>query len=158
MTKPTIMFKIKPAIMFKIKSYSKAELAMLYFPDSDPHVAVNHLMRWIYKCKPLMDDLNKTGYRKQAKYLLTQQVRMVVEHLGEPWFEFWVLNFEFWIVAALPQLGIFQLWIFNTNELFWTRIIIFWTRITRITRIFFDWKYCEAINIRIIRVIRVQKK
>uniref|UniRef100_UPI004027127E DUF4248 domain-containing protein n=1 Tax=Prevotella sp. TaxID=59823 RepID=UPI004027127E len=70
--------------MFKIKSYSKAELAMLYFPDSDPHVAVNHLMRWIYKCKPLMDDLNKTGYSKQAKYLLAQQVRMVVEHLGEP--------------------------------------------------------------------------
>ena len=70
--------------MFKIKSYSKAELAMLYFPDSDLHVAVNHLMRWVYKCKPLMDDLNKTGYRKQAKYLLAQQVRMVVEHLGEP--------------------------------------------------------------------------
>ena len=84
MTKPTIMFKIKPTIMFKIKSYSKAELAMLYFPDSDPHVAVNHLMRWVYKCKPLMDKLNKTGYSKQAKYLLTQQVRMVVEHLGEP--------------------------------------------------------------------------
>ena len=82
--KPTIMFNIKPTIMFKIKSYSKAELAMLYFPDSDPHVAVNHLMRWIYGCKPLMDDLNKTGYRKQAKYLLAQQVRMVVEHLGEP--------------------------------------------------------------------------
>ena len=57
---------------------------MLYFPDSDPHVAVNHLMRWIYKCKPLMDKLNKTGYSKQAKYLLAQQVRMVVEHLGEP--------------------------------------------------------------------------
>ena len=52
--------------MFKIKSYSKAELAMLYFPDSDLHVAVNHLMRWVYNCKPLMDDLNKTGYRKQA--------------------------------------------------------------------------------------------
>ena len=57
---------------------------MLYFPDSEPKVAVNHLMRWIYKCKPLMDDLNKTGYRKQAKYLLAKQVRMVVEHLGEP--------------------------------------------------------------------------
>ena len=70
--------------MFKIKSYSKAELAMLYFPDSDPHVAVNHLMRWVYKCKPLMDDLNKTGYSKQAKYLLAQQVRTIVEHLGEP--------------------------------------------------------------------------
>ena len=70
--------------MFKIKCYSKAELAMLYFPDSDPHVAVNHLMRWIYKCKPLMDKLNKTGYSKQAKYLLAQQVRTIVEHLGEP--------------------------------------------------------------------------
>ena len=78
------MFMITQAVMFKIKSYSKAELAMLYFPDSDLHVAVNHLMRWVYNCKPLMDDLNKTGYRKQAKYLLTQQVRMVVEHLGEP--------------------------------------------------------------------------
>ena len=67
--------------MFKIKCYSKAELAMLYFPDSEPKVAVNHLMRWVYKCKPLMDDLNKTCYSKQAKYLLAQQVRMVVEHL-----------------------------------------------------------------------------
>ena len=56
--------------MFKIKCYSKAELAMLYFPDSEPKVAVNHLMRWVYKCKPLMDDLNKTGYRKQAKFFL----------------------------------------------------------------------------------------
>ncbi len=73
-----------PTIMFKIKCYSKAELAMLYFPDSEPKVAVNHLMRWVYKCKPLMDDLNKTCYSKQAKYLLAQQVRMVVEHLGEP--------------------------------------------------------------------------
>ena len=73
-----------PTIMFKIKCYSKAELAMLYFPDSEPKVAVNHLMRWVYKCKPLMDDLNKTCYSKQAQYLLAQQVRMVVEHLGEP--------------------------------------------------------------------------
>ena len=63
---------------------SKAELAMLYFPDSEPKVAVNHLMRWIYKCKPLMDDLNKTCYNKQAKFLLAQQVRKVVEYLGEP--------------------------------------------------------------------------
>ena len=95
--------------MFKIKCYSKAELAMLYFPDSEPKVAVNHLMRWIYKCKPLMDDLNKTCYSKQAKYLLAQQVRMVVEHLGEPWFEFWILNFEFWIIAAFAAIRNFSI-------------------------------------------------
>ena len=47
--------------MFKIKSYSKAELAMLYFPDSDQHVAVNHLMRWIYGCKPGKISVGTTG-------------------------------------------------------------------------------------------------
>ena len=49
----------------------------------------------------------------------------------------------------------------NTNYIFWTRFFLntnnsnntnffehgfFWTRIPRITRIFFDWKYCEAIK------------
>lgn len=27
-----------------IRTYGKSELAMLYFPDSQPHTAVNHLM------------------------------------------------------------------------------------------------------------------
>ena len=30
-----------------IKSYTKQELALLYFPDSSPVVASAHLMRWI---------------------------------------------------------------------------------------------------------------
>ena len=30
-----------------IRSYSKQELALLYFPGSDPKTATNHLMRWI---------------------------------------------------------------------------------------------------------------
>ena len=50
----------------------------------------------------------------------------------------------------------------NTNITNNTNIFLntdcYWTRISRITRIFFDWKYCEAIKIRVIRVIRVQKK
>ena len=28
---------------FTIRSYPKSELALLYFPESDPHVALNHL-------------------------------------------------------------------------------------------------------------------
>ena len=36
----------------KIKSYPKSELAMLYFPDSQPRVAVNHLNEWIKRCHP----------------------------------------------------------------------------------------------------------
>ena len=66
-------------------------------------------------------------------------------------------SFEFW-TRDYSEHEIFL----NTNYIFWTRIkritriffehiffeheLYFWTRITRITRIFFDWKYCEAIK------------
>ena len=43
-----------------IKSYPKSELAQLYFPDSDPHVATNHLAQWIKRCPPLVAALAKT--------------------------------------------------------------------------------------------------
>ena len=33
-----------------LRSYTKQELALLYFPDSDPDVARAHLMRWIVRC------------------------------------------------------------------------------------------------------------
>ena len=32
---------------FVIKNYTKAELAMMFFPDSQPRTAVRHLMSWI---------------------------------------------------------------------------------------------------------------
>jgi hypothetical protein len=34
------------------RSYGKSELAMLYFPDSNPHVALNRLNAWIRRCPP----------------------------------------------------------------------------------------------------------
>ena len=55
-----------------IKSYPKSELAQLYFPDSDPHVATNHLAQWIKRCS------------KNAKFFSPQAVRHIVEYLGEP--------------------------------------------------------------------------
>ena len=39
------------------KSYGKSELAMMYFPDSNPHVALNRLNSWIRRCPPLADAL-----------------------------------------------------------------------------------------------------
>ena len=69
----------------KIKSYSKQDLAMLYFPDNDPHTATNHLMRWITNCPPLVEHLRKTHYRRNSKYFIAHQVRVIVEYLGEPW-------------------------------------------------------------------------
>ena len=67
-----------------IKSYPKSELAQLYFPDSDPHVATNHLMQWIKRCPPLMDALAGCYQSKNAKFFSPQAVRHIVEYLGEP--------------------------------------------------------------------------
>jgi len=47
-----------------LRSYTKQELALLYFPDSDPDVARAHLMRWIVRCTQLYEQLQKSGYTK----------------------------------------------------------------------------------------------
>ena len=49
----------------EITSYPKSELALMYFPKSDPHVALNHQSRF-------------------AKFYSPQAVRLIVEYLGEP--------------------------------------------------------------------------
>ena len=50
-----------------LRSYTKQELALLYFPDSDPDVARSHLMRWIVRCTQLYEQLLKSGYTKNSK-------------------------------------------------------------------------------------------
>ena len=68
----------------KIRSYSKQELAMLYFPDSDPRTANNHLMRWINRNHSLQQELKATGYYTHSKYFTTRQVCAILDYLGEP--------------------------------------------------------------------------
>ena len=67
-----------------IKSYPKSELAMLYFPDSTPHVALNRLNAWIRRCPPLTDALAACYQSRHAKFFSAQAVRYIVEYLGEP--------------------------------------------------------------------------
>ena len=50
-----------------LRSYTKQELALLYFPDSDPDVARAHLMRWIVRCTQLYEQLPKSGYNKELQ-------------------------------------------------------------------------------------------
>ena len=64
--------------------YSKKELAVLYFPDSEPRTATAHLMRWIANCKPLEAALRQAHCDPKAKYFSPRQVKLVVEYLGEP--------------------------------------------------------------------------
>lgn len=69
---------------FKIRPYTKKELALRYFPDSSPRTAVNHLMGWIYRCQSLLEQLEEAGYEKSSKAFTPRQVRLIVNHLGEP--------------------------------------------------------------------------
>ena len=69
---------------FIIRAYGKSELAMMYFPDSNPHVALNHLNSWIRRCTPLVDALQGCHQSRRAKFYSAQSVRHIVEFLGEP--------------------------------------------------------------------------
>lgn len=69
---------------FKIRTYTKKELALMYFPESYPRTAVNHLMVWIRRCDPLWEELLKMGYRKTSKSFSPKQVKAIIDYLGEP--------------------------------------------------------------------------
>lgn len=71
-------------ITFSIRSYTKKELSLMYFPDSIPTTAVKHLMGWIKRCTPLMDELQAMGYHTSNKTFTPRQVKAIVEQLGEP--------------------------------------------------------------------------
>ena len=70
--------------MVRIKSYPKAEFARLYFPDSSPHVALNHLVSWINRCPDLKQALVDCHQSRFAKYFSPQAVRLIIHYLGEP--------------------------------------------------------------------------
>lgn len=69
---------------FTIRAYTKKELALMYFPDSHPHTAVNHLMAWIKQCPELWKEFEKMGYNLNSKSFTPRQVRLIFEYLGEP--------------------------------------------------------------------------
>ena len=69
---------------FIIRPYTKKELALLYFPHSNPRTAARHLMTWLVRCQPLMAELHQLGYQSTDKTFTPRQVRCVVDHLGEP--------------------------------------------------------------------------
>jgi len=69
---------------FVIRAYTKKELALMYFPESSPRTAVNHLMAWIRRCTQLWGQLQSIGYETNSKTFTPRQVRAIVEQLGEP--------------------------------------------------------------------------
>lgn len=71
-------------MLFHPISMTKSELSLLYFPGSTPEVATNRLMRWVYGCSPLMEELEAAGYHRPQKLLTSRQVSLIFSHLGDP--------------------------------------------------------------------------
>lgn len=69
---------------FIIRSYSKQELAMLYFPLVSPHVAVNRMTGWFRRCRPLSEALTAIHYNKRAKFFTPREVALIIDFIGEP--------------------------------------------------------------------------
>lgn len=69
---------------FTIHSYTKKELALMFFPDSTPETAVKHLMALIRRCDMLWDELQAMGYYSKSKTFTPRQVQAIVDWLGAP--------------------------------------------------------------------------
>ena len=67
--------------MFELKSYSRKELAMLYFPGSKPKAAYFNLRRWLLEQRD-GDALLKSVHQKRI--LNKDAVKSIVDLLGEP--------------------------------------------------------------------------
>ena len=68
----------------KPRTITKQELALLYFPNSAPRTAVNHLRQWIIRCTPLREALEQAHSRPADKYFTTRQMSLIFQFLGEP--------------------------------------------------------------------------
>lgn len=81
---PHSLTLIKIKQNYGLRSYTKQELALLYFPDATPAVASAHLMRWIQRIPDLLQKLAATGYGKNCKEFTPMQVSYILYFLGEP--------------------------------------------------------------------------
>ncbi|MCC8197996.1 MAG: DUF4248 domain-containing protein [Tannerellaceae bacterium] len=73
-----------PEQTFQIRSYSWQELGLLYSPDISPEAASKRLRRWVDFSPVLTRSLREAGWRKGNRILTSQQVRILIRHLGEP--------------------------------------------------------------------------
>ena len=69
---------------FKVRAYGYGELAQLYFPQISKQSATIQLRRWLRNNCRLLNELEKTGFKKFQKILTPKQVQIIILFLGEP--------------------------------------------------------------------------
>ncbi len=75
---------IKTTEEFKIRAYTKVELACLYNPYMTIPGALRILARWIAGNSQLTAELSALEYNHRNRIYTPRQVKVIVEHLGEP--------------------------------------------------------------------------
>ena len=66
------------------RSLSWTELALAYAPDLSEASARKRLREWLHFSPELMERLQAAGYRERQRVLTPKQVKIIMEHLGEP--------------------------------------------------------------------------
>ena len=66
-------------------TYTRREIAMMYFPESTPKNAVRRLRIAIERCEPLNGELNKYVNSAYRKTLSRREVNLLFKYLGEPY-------------------------------------------------------------------------
>ena len=69
---------------FKIKEYKFGELAQLYYPDRLAHTAVRLFREELRQTVRLSQALRRIGYKGNERVLTRNQVRVIVQYLGDP--------------------------------------------------------------------------
>lgn len=69
---------------FEIRAYGKAELAYLYNPAMPLVSAMRKLRSWILRNEDLHRAMYQAGEGKNDHTYTRRQVRLMVQHLGEP--------------------------------------------------------------------------
>ena len=67
-----------------IHSYTKSELAQLYFPGAPRSSALRLLHKYITSAHGLLPELERVGYQRASRRLTRRQVQLIFEYLGEP--------------------------------------------------------------------------
>ena len=67
-----------------LRSYTKSELATMYFPTGTTSNALRRLNRYINHAHGLLPALLATGYRVNDRHFTRRQVQLIFEYLGEP--------------------------------------------------------------------------
>ena len=67
-----------------LRSYTKSELATLYFPGAPRSSALRLLHKYMVNAHGLLTALEKVGYTRSSRRLTRRQVMLIYEYLGRP--------------------------------------------------------------------------